>query len=341
MIDVLIPEPRIVEYDDLLIPSDNQAPEPYGAHHHFVIPSLEAPKKPLSRTPSRASIPAVKRSYSTTSIIPKRTLLGPTIPTTKRSSTPITNRGRHGLVHAFTKLASQEGARERILKTLQYFLKFFAQIGHLSAFRKASQSMGLDQLLGPLASQLSTFRKMRNMGLWLPAAREFQTRLEAKHKQLGLGTSSQEGSSSNSRSSNLYEVLRKYAQVVQAADTRLVLAAVRTWNCLWDDVNCMAKLTASLPYSGRLVRISFVQSSRAWMTGILLNMFLEARAYLELSTDAKDRRQKRREMITNMTKLGFDFLFCLIDVLEYPAHELVQTSAGLTSGLIGLYKIMK
>lgn len=120
------------------------------------------------------------------------------------------------------------------------------------------------------------------------------------------------------------------------ADAQLMLAAAKTWNAAWDDVQLLAKLSSSIASSSRVAKYAFEQCTRAWMTGILLSMYLEGKAYLTTEDE-----EKRKDIGLMLTKLSFDLAFCVIDLTQIRTHELVQTSMGLGSAMVALYKMAK
>lgn len=319
MLDVQLPEPHIFDVDYFVSP--DRKIDPFSSHYH-------GPPKAPSRAPSIPNLHqekdgalSIKKSFSTASIvkapIAQTPSQGPqTIPTPAQPKLAT-------VLAALNKLAKQDGAQERIFKVVQYFIKLFTQIGHLALLKPLWLSMGIESVLGPLAGQISTFRKINKMALWYSAAQKLQSQWQAKEKELDF-TAPQK-----SQLHSLY----KYSLVLQKVDSQMLSTTLRVWNCLWDDINTSAKLLSSLKYSSSVVRYSFIRCSRAWMAGILLSFYLESRAYLSTTDETK-----QAEIKLTLRKLGADFVFCLIDCFEYPTHELVQTSLGLVSGSIALYK---
>lgn len=220
------------------------------------------------------------------------------------------------LIQAFSKIISETGAKEKILKLVQYMFRFFIQIGHFKFLSKLFTRLGVEQLLNPFVAQISTFRKFNKMGNWLPAAQSVaQLWSSAALAKQGSGLST-----------------------VFDADAQLMLAASKTWNAAWDDIQLLAKLSSALASSSVIAQYAFEQCTRAWLASILLSLYLEGRAYL--TTEANDENgEKRKDIGLTLAKLGFDLVFCLIDLTQVRTHELVQTSMGMGSAMVALYKM--
>ncbi|VVT58018.1 uncharacterized protein SAPINGB_P005996 [Magnusiomyces paraingens] len=196
-----------------------------------------------------------------------------------------------------------------------------------------------------MVPQLSMFRKIMRMGNWM----------EPLHLLLH---------------SVPVRILRSRNIKANILTHDVLDAVIELYNAIFDDIYLFFKLGLVLKDRPKLGHKADLHANYAWLAAIALaffgehsNLWSQARRHTriaaeqalyqdaetltpvqtqvvsDLALEQYKVAQKRKISLLNSTKLTCDLVFCIIDIFEANTHPLIATGTGLTSALIGYYKI--
>lgn len=230
----------------------------------------------------------------------------------------------------FRKMLLLTDGRDKILKIIQYSLKFL-----LWAYLKAGL---IRTKYAGIASQLSLTRKLIRLGHWLEPIVTL------------VDLSTQSSKTSLSRNAQLLKSLAP------------LNAYVAILNDVADDIICLGKLNLlSSQWTGKASLIS----DRCWFFSIFIDMhellsdystmtqkYYVSRKNREIpatslptsfsqESEMKALCQKIEMQRVSIAKLSCDFIFCSVDVFNLGDRvgDGVQAGAGLCAAMLGTYKI--
>lgn len=160
-----------------------------------------------------------------------------------------------------------------------------------------------------MVSNFSMFRKIMRLGNWL----------EASQSVYGILL--------NPKGHSASEIVTELADL---------------WTTIFDDVHCLIKM--GVFSSKRALALADDQAAKSWIIAIAFNLRKEFCKYQEIQRMRAIQDSEKLRNDAFWTQISFfkflcDGIFCSFDVWDIPLDGIVQTLAGLGSGMLSYYKL--